>query len=32
MARLELERAIGARLDADSPLDLPIYSPQPTGR
>ncbi len=32
MARLELERAIGARLDADSPLDLPIYSPQLTGR
>ena len=32
MARLELERAIGARLDADSPLDLPIYSLQPTGR
>ena len=32
MARLELERAIGARLDADSPLDLPLYSPQLTGR
>ncbi len=27
LARLELERAIGARLDADSPLDLPLLSP-----
>jgi len=26
LARLELERALGARLDADSPLDLPLIS------
>jgi cobalt-zinc-cadmium efflux system outer membrane protein len=26
LARLELERAIGARLDADGPLDLPVLS------
>jgi cobalt-zinc-cadmium efflux system outer membrane protein len=26
LARLELERAIGARLDADAPLDLPLLS------
>lgn len=26
LARLELERAIGARLDADSPLDLPLLA------
>ncbi|HEY0929701.1 MAG TPA: TolC family protein [Gemmatimonas sp.] len=32
LARLELERAVGARLDADSPLDLPLLSTLPTGR
>jgi cobalt-zinc-cadmium efflux system outer membrane protein len=26
LARLELERAIGARLDADAPLELPLLS------
>ncbi len=32
LARLELERAIGARLGADSPLDLPLLVPTSTGR
>lgn len=32
IARLELERAIGARLDESSPLDLPLFSSLPTGR
>ncbi|MFN7530299.1 MAG: TolC family protein [Gemmatimonas sp.] len=29
LARLELERALGARLDRDSPLDLPVLAPLP---
>lgn len=33
MARLELELALGARLDAESPLDLPLLTPStPSGR
>ncbi len=32
LARLELERAIGARLSADSPLDLPLLVPTSSGR
>ncbi len=31
LARLELERAIGARLDASSPLDLPLLSSPSAG-
>lgn len=31
LARLELERALGARLDAESPLDLPVLAPTPSG-
>lgn len=30
MARLELERALGARLDADSPLDMPLRAALPS--
>ncbi|MEQ1690628.1 MAG: TolC family protein [Gemmatimonas sp.] len=30
MTRLELERAIGARLDAQSPLDLPLHAALPS--
>ena len=32
MARLELERSLGARLHADSPLDLPVLASTPSGR
>ncbi|BAH39657.1 MAG TPA: TolC family protein [Gemmatimonas aurantiaca] len=32
LARFELERAVGARLDADSPLDLPLLSTLVPGR
>lgn len=32
MARLELERSLGARLHADSPLDLPVLVSTPSGR
>lgn len=31
LARLDLERAMGARLDADSPLDLPVATPPVSG-
>lgn len=31
LTRLELERTLGARLDADSPLDLPVLAPTPSG-
>lgn len=31
LTRLELERTMGARLDPDSPLDLPVLSPTPSG-
>ncbi len=31
LARLELERTLGARLDAESPLDLPVLAPTPSG-
>jgi cobalt-zinc-cadmium efflux system outer membrane protein len=31
LTRLELERTLGARLDVDSPLDLPLLAPTPTG-
>jgi cobalt-zinc-cadmium efflux system outer membrane protein len=30
LARLELERALGARLDADSPLDMPLRAALPS--
>jgi cobalt-zinc-cadmium efflux system outer membrane protein len=30
LARLELERTLGARLDGDSPLDLPVLAPTPS--
>jgi outer membrane protein, heavy metal efflux system len=29
LARLELERALGVRLDADGPLDLPLRAAMP---
>lgn len=32
MARLELERTLGARLDTESPLELPVLPPTPSGR
>lgn len=32
LARLDLERALGARLDADSPLDLPVASATPASK
>jgi cobalt-zinc-cadmium efflux system outer membrane protein len=32
LARLELERSLGARLQADSPLDLPVLASTPSGR
>jgi cobalt-zinc-cadmium efflux system outer membrane protein len=31
LARLELERTLGARLDAESPLDLPVLAQTPSG-
>jgi cobalt-zinc-cadmium efflux system outer membrane protein len=31
LARLELERTLGARLDGESPLDLPVLAPTPSG-
>lgn len=31
LVRLELERTLGARLDGESPLDLPVLAPTPSG-
>ncbi|GAB1344482.1 TolC family protein [Gemmatimonas sp.] len=32
LSRLELERTLGARLDPDSPLELPAFAPPSSGR